>query len=454
MPIRVQLPDGRIAEFPDGMPEAEMAQAIEDVASEQQVRDRPPSMAELDMGFGAGGFSEDDRVRVQREGRKQLPVVGALLGGGPIGAGIGAAAGKLAERGLSKGDIDLTDAKDAAITGGATAAGGLVGGKVITAGLRAAAPPVQRLAQRFMKSAIKADRGYLEKMAGSKHGGIAQMEDEIVDTALSRDINPVTRKGMGKVHDAIDDVSARRTTAIRSAPNAPIAFSGGRADRAALKGLAKANRGDAPQDDIAAVENLLRDLRTSPKTSEVSQQGVSFMDEPSAILNAQGKPVMRTRAVPGKETSRLKDLTPTETAEAITAGNERLRGLFSGTTKNAEIQARLGVQRARTESLDQAANTKPLSNNMRRLIDLRNVGNIALRRADASNPVSITDVISLSAMHPTALAGSVGMKSANLGRLAVLLNKAGRSAGKTTASTEKTRSLLASLMASHQKDSK
>lgn len=422
--------------------------------AEQQVRDRPPSMAELDMGFGAGGFSEDDRVRVQKEGRKYLPMIGALLGGGPVGAGIGAAVGTLSERGLDKGNIDRTDVTDSAFDGGKTAASALVGGKVGTAALRAVAPPAQRLAQRFMKSAMKADRGYLEKMSGSKHGGIAKMEDEIVDTALSRNINPVSRKGLDKVHDAIDDVSARRTGVIRSAPATPIPFSGGRADRAALKGLAKAKRGDAPQDDIAAVEALIKDLRTSPKTSEISQQGVSFASQPSSLLNAQGQPLMRMRAVPGKETSRLKDLTPTETAEAITAGNDRLRGLFGGTTKNAEIQARLGVQRTRTASLDKAAGTKPMSEDMRRLIDLRNVGNIALRRADASNPISMTDVISLSAGRPAVGAVSAGMKSANLGRLSVLLNRMARSAGKPSATTEQTRSLLASLMASHPGDTK
>lgn len=404
-----------------------------------------------DMGVTDDMLSELDEMDAAT--KKAIPSGMAAAGGffgGPLGSGAGAGLGVLATGGSIK-----QAGKEAAIN--AAVPFGLE--KVIGRLRPMASGLLQGVGKRAMKGAIKPDRGYLEKMGGSKVGGIAKMEDEIVDTAMSRNINPVRRKGMDQIQGAIDEAATAREAAINAAPNTPIAGSGRAADRAALKQLAVSKRGDAPQDDIATVLKFLDELRTSPQTSEVVKQGVSFAPTTSPVVGPTGQAITRLQAVPGKAVSAPKDLTPREAATTIEAGNDRLRGLFNGQTKNSEIQARLAVQRARTKSLDSAAGTGDASDKMRRLIDLRNVSNIAVRRAESNNPISLTDVISLSTGRPAVLAGSIGMKAPVLGELALLMNRGGKSLSGSNETAQLLRRILlgasgvpSAMVSSHEDD--
>lgn len=349
----------------------------------------------------------------------QLSMAGGILGGN-VGSGVGGAAGTLLDGG-SLNDAMASGAKNFAVPKAT--------GAVINRLRPAASNMLQSMGLRAMKSAIKPDRGYLEKMAGSRRGGIAKMEGEIAQTALDEGVNPVRRKGMEALQSKIDDVAAQREAAIDAAPNVPVPKSGNRAMAAGRRSLKVLSRGDAPQDDMATVQKFLDDLVTSPKVSA------------------------KVATPTGQVQSRLKDLTPKELQQTVESGNDRLRGLFNGQSKNAEVQARLRVQRARTRSLDEAAGTRPLSDRMRRLIDLRNTGNIATRRAEANNPVSLTDIISLSAGRPGVLAGSVGMKAPVLGEVAGLLNRTGKSfTGDTNANLDALRRAVLALIADKADD--
>lgn len=364
----------------------------------------------------------------------ELSMAGSLAG--PAGSGVGAFAGTLLDGG------SVTDAAKSGALNFAVP-------KVINKAVATATPWLARLltsgGERAMKGAIKADRGYLEKMAGAKRGGIAKMETDIARTALDEGVNPVTRKGLDRLQGKIEETAAARTAKINAVGDKPIPGSGANAEAAALKSLRRLRRGDAAQDDIASVKGFIKDLQSSPQTTDVMQQGVTFAEEASPIVGAGGEKISRLRAVPGKEVRGVKDLSPKEQADVIEANNDRLRGLFGGQSKNAEIQSRLAVQKARTKDLDAAAGTGELSQRMKRLIDLRNVGNIATRRAEANNPLSLTDIISLSAGRPGVLAGSVGMKAPVLAGGAKIMDRTGKAIGASGETMDELLRLLAVL---------
>ncbi len=385
-----------------------------------------------------------------------LPIVGGIVGGiagaplGPLAIGtaaIGGAGGEGWKRAINslRGKTNPADetpervinaVKKAGVEQGAGTALGMGGAAIV----KAAAPTLRRGAVRMMTGSLKPDRGYLQKMAGARRGGIAAMEKQIGETALDAGVSP-SMSGLRKTQQLIDDTDARRLAKILAAPNTPISGSAASANQAARRSLIRATKGDAPQSDIAAVRSFIDDLQTSPRTSQMVQTGTKTSQVPTGVLNAQGQMITRPTTTPVLQ-SRLKDLTPRETAETIRSGNERLRGLFGGDTKNAEIQARLRVQGARTRALDRAAGTRPESDAMKRLIDLRNILNATTRRADANNAISLTDVISLSAGRPAVLAASMAMKPRPAAFIAHALNKGSKAAG----ALSKRESLLARLL--------
>lgn len=436
MPIEVEIDGHGVLEFPDDTPEQVIQSTVRQVTGGGAPEDNSPAGRWLrESGNDTPEFRAiAAKFENQPDAETQLSMAGGLAG--PVGAGIGGGVGSLLD-GKSLGKAAQSAALNFAVP------------KAVDAAIDYLRPVVSRAlrggAVRAMKGAIKPDRGYLEKMAGSKRGGIEKMETDIAETALDEGINPVRRKGLDALQGKLDDIDAKRTAKIAAATAEPIAGQARSADAAAQKTLRKVSRGTAPQGDIANVSTFIDEMRSSPQLSEVTQQGVSFVDDVSPVLGPSGERLGRLRAVPGKEVRGLKDLTPQELADAIKADNDRLRGLFGDKSKNAEVQARLSVQRANTDSLDRAAGTKPLSRRMKRLIDLRNVGNIATRRASSNNPVSLTDIISLSAGRPAVFAGSVGMKAPILAELGLKMSRAGKSVMTPSEEAEAVRRLLIAL---------
>ena len=329
---------------------------------------------------------------------------------------------------------DIADMGIEGVTQGAMAYGG---GRVFDAAGRVG----QAMGKRALKGAMKMDRGFLSKMAGAKQAGINAMEDQIVDTAIRHNVNPITRGGEGKIQSAIDRVAGARTGEIARAPNVPISGQADAMVNAARRKLSRVGRGPAPQDDIATVRNFIKDLETSPQMSKLRQTGVKSQTVTSPIVDAGGKPITHTVTSPIVE-RKLVDQTPVELSEAVEQGNKRLSGLFSGGAKDSEIQARLAVQKAMTRSLDRAAGTRGLSRELKNLINLRESSQIARRRSSATNPVSITDVISLSSGHPGIALASAGMKAPALAAGGLLLNRTGRAVANPTQVADVLRRLL------------
>lgn len=413
---------------PDFLTDEQMTQVGGGVGGDDFLTDEQIAKAEGGGGRVANalrkmGVSEEHlaEMRALDEAQRQsipgqLSMAGGFVGGAP-GAGLGAMVGTKLIGGSDK---------DAALGGITNAAIPAALNKIVASARPMVSGLLRRGAERTMKSALKPDRGYLEKMAGARKGGIVKMETDLVRTALENNVNPLRQSGTDKIQGLIDDVAQMRQTKIQRAPNAPVRGSASQADRAARVESARLAKGDATGDDRATAAAFLDDLRTSPATTEVKSQGVSFQQTPSPIVGPNGQPIMVTRAVPGQAVSGLKDLTPRELDDTVRAGNDRLRGMFGGNSKNAEVQSRLGVQRARSQSLDRAAGTRAESDTMKRLIDLRNVAQIARRRAEARDPIGITDIISLSAGNPAVTVGSAAMKPAMQGDLARMMSSGSR----------------------------
>lgn len=293
----------------------------------------------------------------------------------------------------------------------------------VSGAMKAAAPFVKRVGDRAMKGALKIDRSYLGKMRGGRLKPIAAREQEIIDTANKLKINPVSPRGLDVTEGAINQANARRQVLINAAPDEPVASSGAAAVRAGRKVAQKIGRGEAPQGRLKESLNTVQQIVDSPRTGEVSRQAVSFQPTQSAILDSAGRPVTRLSAVPGKEIRRAKDLTPRQLADTIEETNDELRGLFGDSKLGARARTLMGTQGARRQSLDRVAGTGNVSEELRKLIDLRNVQNIASHRVATHNPVSLTDVISLSAGRPLVAAGSFGMKPRVLGGVGAALSQ-------------------------------
>lgn len=429
--------------FPDDASEAEILSFFE--AHQDLVGDgaESPSRVSEPAGPPVEAKGEHPHARTARLFADLASTIGAGVGGalgmagGPAGAIAGAGLGGAAGQGVKRltqaamGDRDLSKETPASVGAdlgveGLKQAAWQAVGLPVAAGIAKVGSGMQGLARRAMKGAIKPDRGYLEKMAGARRGGINAMENEIVDTALTERVNPVRKGGLDKLQGVIEDTAATRQRLIRNAPDAPISGQARGVERSLAVEAGRAARGTAPQSRVASIQRLAEDVATDPGKT-------------TSAFDAAGELVTRPR-----------NLRPTELAENIEQDNNILRGLFGGQDKAAEIGARLRVQRANTASLDRAAGTGEASRKMKRLIDLRNVGNIALRRSESTNPINLTDIISLSAGRPGVLAGSIGMKAPILAELSLLANRGGAGLTRTGAplSREATRALLA-LMASH-----
>jgi hypothetical protein len=246
----------------------------------------------------------------------------------------------------------------------------------------------KRLGDRSMKSAMKIDRSYLNKMRGGRGKPIAAREQEIIDTANELRINPVSPKGVDRTYAAIDEASDARRALIDAAPDVPVQGSGRAAVAAGRRVTHEIGKGEASQGRMAESLNTVRQIAAHPRTGQ---------------------------SVPGRQVRVAKDLTPRQLEETISATNNELTGLFGDSKLGPRAQTLMGTQSARRQALDSVAGTADVSDQLRRLIDLRNTQGIASHRAATHNPISLTDVISISAGRPAVAAASFGMKPRVLG---------------------------------------
>jgi hypothetical protein len=387
-------------------------------------------------------YHRENVLRAQQdthEKAEQLPSIGGLVGSfvpgpfRPVAAATGGGLGAMGRNLLQDRPLMDTVLQDATAQGLTS-----LGGDLLARGIRSLSPVISRLGDRLMKGALKADRGYLSKMTGHGRGNIPAREQELVETARQLNINPMSTKGADAIDDALERTREARLIKINRAPDQPVPGSGARAVRVGRRVTQRLGRGEAPQARVAESASTVNKIIESPRTGEVVQQRVSFAQQPSSILDPRGRPILRTVAVPGREVRAPKDLTPRQLAETVEETNAELRGLFGDAKLGPRAQTLMATQSARRGALDDAADTATESEMMRRLIDLRNVANVARHRSATHNPLSLTDLISLTAGRPVVAAGSAAIKPLFLGalghhaqRLAPAMTRTGQPIGLT-----------------------
>jgi hypothetical protein len=276
-----------------------------------------------------------------------------------------------------------------------------------------------KLGRRAIKGSLKVDRCYLEKMATARKQGLMGAEDEIVDTVLAQPgrRNVLTHAGADRLQGRLNEAGAARQAKIQAAPDVPVAHSGAAQGQTLNRRLTKEL--DATQSEgVDATRKVLRDLSANPKYG----------------ANAQGE---------------LRDLTPQELARRVEADNADLRSMF-GREQAPGLEAVKAVRGINAKMLDRAAGTKADSQQMKKLIDLRNVTNIARRRGEARDVIGITDVVSLSAGRPEVLGATTAMRPAVQMQIGLVLDKLRRGIPLqgTAVEREALKAIAQSLMAS------
>ena len=148
---RVQLPDGRVIEFPDGMSEAQMAEAIKSLPSPAETSD------------------VSDPRQQRRDEFMNHPITQSVLGGAE--------------------------------------SGGLVGALPAAVGR-----PLIALARRMYQGALKPTKSVVSHMPGG--GSLASREAALADTGLREGIN-VSRRGLEKTSERVSELDDAVTAAIQ-----------------------------------------------------------------------------------------------------------------------------------------------------------------------------------------------------------------------------------------------
>lgn len=197
MPRRVQGPDGKIHEFPDGTTDAEVADALESLSGPT-----PPA-----RGFGPMQLMMDDQAK--RESRRadakaNAPMIAAMVGTAlapptagatiPVAAGAGYLGARL--RGDTRGDAAVSGA----IQGGVEAGAGLAG-QVLRLGAKRLYSGLVKVPERFKAKFPNVAEDLLEARRLITRGGAGKAEaaldasvgkaDAMIDAAGAAGARPV-----------------------------------------------------------------------------------------------------------------------------------------------------------------------------------------------------------------------------------------------------------------------
>jgi hypothetical protein len=380
-------------------------EAMQPVASHGET----PDKFEQDFPGWTSRLKQMDREKAEATPKGVAMAAGLMAGPGIVGPAIAAGGTRyLMER---LGGKSREDAAGAGVTEGVSS--GAFGAATKVPGL------LGKLGRRAIKGSLKVDRGYLEKMATARKQGLMGAEDEIVDTVLAQPgrRNVLTHAGADRLQGRLNEAGAARQAKIQAAPDVPVAHSGAAQGQTLNRRLTKEL--DATQSEgVDATRKVLRDLSANPKYG----------------ANAQGE---------------LRDLTPQELARRVEADNADLRSMF-GREQAPGLEAVKAVRGINAKMLDRAAGTKADSQQMKKLIDLRNVTNIARRRGEARDVIGITDVVSLSAGRPEVLGATTAMRPAVQMQIGLVLDKLRRGIPLqgTAVEREALKAIAQSLMAS------
>lgn len=235
---------------------------------------------------------------------------------------------------------------------------------------------LERLGVRAMRGALKVNTGDINKMVGSQRGMDA-VADAVAKDALDAGVT-VTKHGARRVQRQIDATDAARTAAIDAAPDVPVP--GSRV--AQLRSLRPVVRKYGPasqtlsEADTAAVRGVRSELRRNPALQD--------------------------------------DLTPRQLNTMNRGDNRALAEKYGkGSVGDAELDALKAITGARSASLESVVpGTKELGTQMRKLIDVRKVLDVARKRGDNRDVIGINDMLAIAAGNPKALIASTAMRPA------------------------------------------
>ncbi len=355
---------------------------------------RGPANDKFDRDFPGLRAITDDFDRKRNEAAPSANAAGlAMLAPGIIpGALVAGGARFIGER---MGGKSREDAAGLGMTEGL--ATGLMGG------LTKIPQALGKLGRRAIKGSLKVDRGYLQNMATARKQGLMGAEEELVDTVLAQPgrRNVMTAAGANRVQRRIEGVNDAYNAKVDAAPDVRKPGSG--ADQVnELRTLLDSGLDATRSEGRQATQGVLDDLVANPK---------------------YGAPITAQQLVSGKRTGAgPRDLTPKEMRARIEADNKELRGMW-GQQQTPGVEAVKRVKSVNSRNLDEVAGTGPESQQLKKLIDLRNVTNIARRRGEARDMVGITDAVSMSAGRPEVLLVTTAMRPAVQMQIGLTLDK-------------------------------
>lgn len=333
MPIRIQTPDGGIAEFPDNTPDEtiEAAMAAEFGAPEPAADDSPSVME-----------SQHPHARVGRWVQRNAPVVGGLLSGALTGGAslpaqaIAAAGGGFLGARL-RGDDRTTAATEGALQGGAT-----LGGAAVAAAAGKAGPAIYR-------GLLKPSKAIRDSFGG---GDVTRT---LMDAGAT-----ITRRGADKM---VDLMGLSRGKALAAVDAAEQAGAGG----VPAKELVK------PFGEVAKELRQRVDIGQANELGQVGSRGKALIK----TANRTGGAIPLTKLQVMKETAQdaaegayrqiergtAKQLSADDLLNAATArgAKEAIERRVPGVRDiNAQTQKYIGGSRALDDALDRSSNNNAI----------------------------------------------------------------------------------------------
>ncbi len=213
-PIRVQMPDGKIAEFPSGMTSDQIEMAIKGASQPAKIPPFNPPR------FNAKAHGEGGKMTPQEleRSKSMLPLVGAAIGAGLTGgAGIPAiiASGVGGGAGQAIKDLQYTGSmKDRAMNVAKSAIGAAA-----TQGVGEAAaylaPTVARAARNLWNRSAKITEPIAKTTQAMRAGGtLTDAKNEIAETVLSQGAGTLRKGNLDALKSTLDGLDDQLDTVI------------------------------------------------------------------------------------------------------------------------------------------------------------------------------------------------------------------------------------------------
>lgn len=207
--IRVQMPDGKIAEFPVGMTPEQIEQAIKTTTAQTPFNPPRviPARQNAKIQAEQGRMTPEQIAKSKQSGMGLLPMAGAvagtvLTGGAGLPAVLAAAGG--AGVGQAVKDTQWSMPVSQRVTNVAKSAGGAAITQGIGEALAAVAPHVAQGAKNLWLRGAKVPAGVAKTTETARLGGsIPAAEQEIAETVLEQGTGTLGRANLDKMRESL-----------------------------------------------------------------------------------------------------------------------------------------------------------------------------------------------------------------------------------------------------------